>query len=259
MRPVLATSPPRFSPRRVRDCVLFLDARSIAAGAVASAPNLGTLGGNFVQATGASQPTNTAGAGPNGGAALVFDGGDWLASDLAASAWTPLHAASCAIYVVWKTTSANPNAYFGIVSTAAAGSTNRGVSVFYDDRSGLSRNDAIFGGVNSGTAWVAQSLSANNAMPAATWSLLEIVFEQGVSGDDLRIYRNGALATSADSTAAVSASAPQGTLEIGRLVSDAGSRLIGSIAEIAIYSPAPSAAARDYVRRGLGAKNGLTV
>lgn len=251
-----------FLPTQLSGCALWLRAdRGVteSALAVSSWQNYGTLGGTFDQATPAAKPALAATGGGNSQASLTFDGGDYLASSLASSSWTFLHSASSTVFVVWRTTSANPNTYYGVLSTAAGGSTNRGVSLFYDDRSGLSRNDCVFAGVNNGAAWVAQSISASNAFPAATWGVSESVFEYGASGNDLNAFTNGTSVISVDSTAVPSGSAPQGSLEIGRLVSDTGSRLVGSISEVIAYNSALSASDRWRVRRYLGTRYALTV
>lgn len=79
MNPALIDSPRRFSPRRVRGCALYLDARRIPAGSVASTPNLGTLVSTLSQGTANARPTAVAsGFGSKSLPYLAFDGGDYL-------------------------------------------------------------------------------------------------------------------------------------------------------------------------------------
>lgn len=251
-----------WTPRRIQGCVLWLRADlgiTLNGATVASWANQGTLGGSFTQGTAASQPTFSATGGPNSKAGLSFDGGDWLTSDLAASAWAFLHSANSTVFVVWKTTSANPNAYFGVLSTASSGTPDRGFALFYDDRSGLSRNDRLIANINNGGANVASLLTGNNAFPAATWGVAESVFAYQDAGSDLIALVNGTSVGTSESAAATSASAPQGPLELGRLVSDTGSRLIGSITEVIAFNRTLNAGERSQLRRYLGSYYAITV
>lgn len=255
-------TPSEFAPVDLAGCALWLRADkgiTLNGSTVAAWANQGTLGGSVTQGTAASQPTYSAAGGPNGRPALTFDGGDWLTSDLAASSWAFLHGANSTIFVVWKTTSANPNAYFGLLSTASSGTADRGYALFYDDRSGLSRNDRLIANFNNGGATVGGVLTANNAFTAATWGVAETVFAYQDAGSDLIVLANGTSVGTSESAVATSASAPQGPLELGRLVNDAGSRLIGSIAEAIAFNRTLSAAERMIVRRYLGSRYAITV
>lgn len=251
-----------WTPRRTQGCVLWLRADlgvTLNGSTVSAWANQGTLGGSFTQGTAASQPTFSAAGGPNSRAALAFDGGDYLASDLAASNWAFLHGANSTTFVVWRTTSANPNTYFGVMSTCSSGAGQRGFALFYDDRSGLSRNDCLVYSANNGTANIVGLLTSSNAYPAATWNALEVVYSYNDAGNDLTLLRSGTSTATAESTAAPSASAPQGTLEIGRLVTDTGSHLIGSITEVIAFNRTLNAGERSRLRRYLGSYYAITV
>lgn len=251
-----------FAPTQLSGCALWLRADlgvTLNGSTVSAWANQGTAGGSVSQGTAASQPTWSATGGPNSRAALAFDGGDWLTSDLAASAWAFLHSANSTAFVVWKTTSANPNAYFGVLSTASSGTPDRGFALFYDDRSGLSRNDRLIANINNGGANVASLLTGNNAFPAATWGVAEYVFAYQDAGSDLIALVNGTSVGTSESAVATSASAPQGPLELGRLVSDTGSRLIGSITEVIAFNRTLNAGERSQLRRYLGSYYAITV
>lgn len=252
----------RFLPIQLSGCALWLRADlgvTLNGSTVSAWANQGTAGGSVTQGTAASQPTWSATGGPNSKAGLSFDGGDWLTSDLAASAWAFLHSANSTVFVVWKTTSANPNAYFGVLSTASSGTQDRGFALFYDDRSGLSRNDRLIANINNGGANVALVLTANNAFTAATWGVAETVFAYQDAGSDLIVLANGTSVGTSESAVATSASAPQGPLELGRLVSDTSSRLIGSIAEAIAFNRTLTAAERAQVRRYLSQRYAIAI
>lgn len=260
MNPALIDNPRRFRPTRVRDCVLWLDPQRLAVGSVASAPNLGTLGGTLDQGTGAARPTNTAGAGPSGGNALVFDGGDFLASSLAASAWNPLHSSGFHVFIVFSQT-ATGNAFYGLLSTSTTAAGSRGIGVYWDNRSSISLTANLRTAVSNGSTYVIDPANSgiNNGFAANAWSVLELRYEAGISGDDFSTRRSGTSIKTAETSNAASASNAANTLLIGCLVGATSNGLVGSMADICAFNRALSTTEASYVRRGLGAKNSLVV
>lgn len=245
----------RWNPLRLQGCVAWLDARAIPAGAVASTPNLGTLGGSFTQGTGTRQPTLGATSGPGSQPGLSFDGGDFIASDLAASSWTSLHQTACAVYVVSRMSSI-ANAYYGLLNTGRPDA--RGITVYVENRAAIPRTNALGAYVHNGTGVVAFTL-VDNTYTVGSWQVSEVLWEYGASGDDLRVLRDGTSVATAESALVPSASAPTYSLQIGAYGAGPASGFSGVVAEVIVYNRALSDAERAAVRRYLGGKHGITV
>jgi hypothetical protein len=126
--------------------------------------------GRLFNGAAGSRPTITPNA-LNGKASLTFNGSQWLTFAGLASVFNMLHTAAGAgatVVAVWRAGNiADPNVLYGLLGNTGVLSANHGLSVFYDDRSGSARNNAMGGsivrGVNGHPA--AQNISANNAHP----------------------------------------------------------------------------------------------
>lgn len=245
-----------FSPLKINGCQAWIDARKAAVGAVGSTQNAGLLGGTWSQSTGSAQPTCTAGAGPTGGPALVWDGGDYLYSSLASSAWSFLHAASATVFFVFCL-DADPNKQFQLGPATAqksAGPNTRGYCLVGDDRTANGFNDRYTTQVKNNTTSIIDINSANNAMPAGVWTIVETVL---TSGSGLSVYRNGTLIATQSFTGAQDAGDPQATLMWCGGIAAGG--MPGKSTTGLIYDRALTAAERDYLRRGLAIENNISV
>lgn len=164
-------------------------------------------------------------------------------------------------------TVANPNASYGLLGSSR-GSLPTGFQVVYRDVSPA--NDALTCDIaNNGTA-VANGLNAaNNAVlvahynlaPAQTMLVQEIAIDadNATASQRVKVRVNGGTEVAENNkTAAVTSGDAEQNLQLGALGNNVGP-LQGDICEILIYSQIPTAAARDMIRRYLGAKWGVTV
>lgn len=249
-------------PTQLSGCALWLRADkgvTLNGSTVSAWANQGTAGGSFTQGSGPAQPTYSAAGGPNSKPTLTFDGGDSLASTLAASAWAFLHNSS-AVFVVFKPTTnvSAGSSFFCLLSTCASGATDRGVAMGWDNRGTLTRDDAFAYSASNGTAYTTSGVASNLSFPYNGTSVAEVVFDYGAAGNDLAILANGTAVHSSESTAAPSGSAPQSTLIVGRLAGFTFN-FIGDISEVIAFDRAPTAADRNTVRRYLSNRYAITV
>ncbi|GGO88995.1 hypothetical protein GCM10011348_45710 [Marinobacterium nitratireducens] len=89
-----------------------------------------------------------------------------------ASDWKFMHdGTEFAAYIVWKTTSANPNAVYVILDTGGVASGGVGVSLEFDDRSGSSFADQLRVNVSKASAgnYEIQSLTAAETVKSGAW------------------------------------------------------------------------------------------
>ena len=133
----------RFNPYLLNGLVGYIDPRSLSAGALATTPNLGSNGGNWIQPVGGSQPTVDLTGNNVGGPCITWDGSRALYSSLASTNWSFMHATSCTVYTVCRI-GTNPNKQFILgpcTSQKAASSGVPGFVVFGDDRTASGHND----------------------------------------------------------------------------------------------------------------------
>lgn len=208
--------------------------------AVATWENLGSSALDITQATGTAQPsfrTSCQGGGP----CVRFDGTDVLKA-ATASDWTFLNTgADATVMMEARTTSSNPNALFYVLATAAVGAstTSRGITLYYDDRSGSSRNDFVGWAISKGSAPLAVSVtSANDDFTSATWHMWAAVLDDdGSTGNDGFQFVDGAAVGAAAATT-YSASAPTSPLALGDEGTARTFAFIGDVGDVLIYSSA---------------------
>lgn len=208
--------------------------------AVATWENLGSSALDVTQAVGTAQPsfrTSCQGGGP----CVRFDGSDVLKASTA-SDWTFLNTgADATVMMEARTTSSNPNALFYVLATAAVGAstTSRGITLYYDDRSGSSRNDFVGWSISKGSAPLSVSVtSANDDFTAATWHMWTAVLDDdGSTGNDGFQFVDGAAVGAAAATT-YSASAPTSALALGDEGTARTFAFIGDIGDVLIYSSA---------------------
>lgn len=255
-------TPSEFAPVDLAGCALWLRADkgiTLNGSTVAAWANQGTLGGSFTQGTASAQPTFGASSGPNSRAVLTFDGGDYLASDLAASNWSFLHSQNFTLYVVFRSTTNSTSAFGSLLATYDGTVTNHGLIVGWDNRSSISRDDALGASIGRGAAsYLYSTASANGASPFNTWQLAELVQQHGSSGSDLIATINGTSVLGVEPSGTPSSSSPTGTLHIGSLTGGIAP-LTGGIAELFAFNRTLNAGERSRLRRYLGSYYAITV
>jgi hypothetical protein len=269
-----------FDPRRIPGLQAWYDAADSAsitldAGRVSQWSD---KSGNARHATnttsGSTQPSYTT-AGRNGLNVVTFAAASVqrLTVPSSTASFNFLHNGtdSLVIAVSRYATVANPNAIYTLFGNCAGSSTNRGVFYAYEDRTAASANDGIncqtfaatLGQVVSSTISSGGAiLSAyNGLLPAQSYLAQEIVFSAANATLDqrLRVRVDGGTEAAANVRNAT-ASAGNATFDLQ--IGTAGNNAIplqGDICELMFFSQLPTAAARDLIRRYLGAKWGVTV
>ena len=113
--------------------------------------------GNSRNFTGTSGSRPSTGVETQNGKNVLSLDADFLTSSSAASTWKFLHdsTGSSVFSVVTFGTSSNPDAALILLGSSGAATVNIGLSMFYDDRLSLSRNNAFVLFVNRGLAGTA--------------------------------------------------------------------------------------------------------
>lgn len=211
--------------------------------------NQGTLGGYFDVASDTRRPTWQQ-AEINSKASLRFATDDALKDGAnTASTWKFLHDGSgYSIVVVYKTTSADPNAAGMILDTCnGAATANVGMSYFYDDRAAVPRLDTMAFQIVKGTAGTSHGLAVTGrqSVRSGTWHVSAARYDGALGSANLRVDNDGYFGGNATGTKSGTASAanPTSYLHIGS-TTGSGSFFNGDIAFLAITSSALSDA--DY-------------
>ncbi len=167
-------------------------------------------------------------------------------------------------------TVANPQAIYGLLGNNAAATANVGLWAGYQDTGGGSPNDAIRVDVSSGGNTPINALNAANTqvlsdyfnlLPAQSVVVQELAIDadNATASQRFRVRVNGGTEVNANNkTASPSTANATFNFQLGTS-GDNVLPLQGDICEILIYSQIPTAAARDMIRRYLGAKWGVTV
>jgi hypothetical protein len=245
--------------------VLWLDASDTSTitesgGSVSQWNNKGTLG-NFTQGTGAVQPTT--GASTISGRNVIDFAADYLTA-ANTNEWKFLHDGTVWVMAAaWQAgTTANPNAAYAFFGSSGGLTNAEGVYFTYDDRSALSRNDAVVAytsrnvlntfGVVSNTG---NDFHVPNTPVVAT-ALFDPANATAANRLLLQVNANTPVSNNA-STLAPSTGDPTYSLQIGAGGNNA-IPLTGKIAEIVVVSGADATAAnRQLLRDYLNAKWGV--
>lgn len=154
-------------------------------------------------------------------------------------------------------TTSNPNAAYGILGNNAASGGNKGISLFYDDRVSVPRNNAFRYMLTTGTNAVFNSVQDDVISPN---SLLVLTIEVDLSlatSYKLKTYINGVLTSVADVYVNTSmVTTPTFNLDIGS-VGNSSLLLSGSIRELIIQSTVETGAIRHSFVQALLAKHGI--
>lgn len=242
---------------------LWLDASDTttiteSGGAVSQWNNKGTRG-NFTQATGAVQPT-TGATTLNGLNVLDFAGDYLTATDT--NEWKFLSDGTDHLFgIVAKFgTTANPNTVYLFFGNSQTDTPAVGSAFFWDDRSSISRNNALNVFYSAGVSGSPSIESINNdTVTANTFTIVSAVLDpdNGTAANRVALYINAGSAISNNTkTQTVSTANPTYALQVGA----AGNNLLpmtGSIAEIVVASGANAtetnrAKLRDYLNTKWG-------
>lgn len=204
-------------------------------------------GRTLTQGAAGARPTRSA-ASRNGLDTASFDGGDSLVA-ATASDWTFLHNGTNYLIasVMRFGTVANPDAAYTLLATNNAGSTSHGMTLFWDDRASVSRNEVLFHFVTRNVIGQpsVSNVSGNGALPANTYEVLTVLADPdnatASARSSMQVNGNSAIALNA-ATNAPSTSAPLGPLNVGQAVG-AVLPMVGNICEIIIVSGANATAA----------------
>ena len=164
----------------------------------------------------------------NGKPAIRFDGTDDRLTNTTKANWQFMHdGTDFTAFIVWKATSSNPLALFGLMGNS--NSTNVGVEIGYTDV-GVNP-DALRMRIINATPAAIVSIVANN-----TWSnpdtakILTVHYDNGAAGDDANLYVNGGSSVvSANTTGTHSAVDSTGNMDIGTFGSGDSSFFAGDI------------------------------
>lgn len=170
------------------------------------------------------------------GMPLVYgDGTQWLENTQ--DVWQFLHNGSASTVFVVGYTPLNNDQRNGIFGTCGDSVSNKGYSIFYDDRSSVGVNDSVNFLVGSGTtgAAVIYGVPPDDSFPSGTISIAVFAYDYGQSGDDLQIYDKGGQIFTAESTGTAASGTP--TYNAQLLATGNGTApMTGGIAEIIMYS-----------------------
>lgn len=214
------------------------------------------------QATAALQPAYTASA-INGRPGVSFELTESLVFQSSTASFNYLHNATGAtMFVAFLPDAAsNPDAIRFVFNNTNNSSASTGITVFIDDRASVSRNNAIFFGVNRGVSGQStSSVVANNFFPsliAATVLSVTLDNANATAASRLIARVNGtATATVNSLTNAAAATNASLNMTIGNF---GGGGMAGTLSEVLFYQGVLSSSQRSAVERYLGRKYAVTV
>jgi hypothetical protein len=269
---------PRFNPTEIPGLAAWYDAADSAsitldAGRVSQWSD---KSGNARHATnttsGSTQPSYTT-AGRNGLNVLTFAAASVQRLTVSGtSTFNFLHngvADAWWICVSKYATSANPNAIYSLFGNISAGFGGPGVLVAWDNRTGVA-TAGVNGAILNASTIVANTLNAGNSAVVASYNNLltaQSFFVQeaihspsnATAADRFRFRVNGGSEIAANAkTGTASTSNAASAMQFGGTGASA-LPLQGDICEMMFFNQLPTSAARDLIRRYLGAKWGVTV
>lgn len=225
-------------------------------GDVSQVDDFGSANLPQVQATGLDQPTLITNV-INGHPIIRYDGVDHRMTAGVAADWKFMNDGSdYTVFIVFKTTDANPDDFYVLISTTRTSGSDIGFYISYDDRSSRPVNNTVRHSITDGGAPTAviTNETPDNAFSTQTFGIFEIVYDQGIVGDDSSIFVNGVLKGSSDQLDPPNNNDPDtGTFHIGSSTVDTF-QFKGDFAEKMIYKRALSDAERSQVRNYLQTK-----
>lgn len=189
----------------------------------------------------------------NGLPVIRFASGDILKASTA-SDWKFLHDGSAfTVFVVWKATSTNPDALYMLLDTGGISTADIGFGLFYDDRSGSSKDEQLYVVVNRGTGGSNELVfyTANRrSVGAGRWHVSGVHRESAGDGTINNDGHWGGDGTGSPD-GSPSASDPTSALAVGARY-DNTFNLVGDIAYILIYDSYLSSTNYKRVTQYLG-------
>lgn len=189
--------------------------------------------------------TATAGGIVLDGTGITFDGTKALAHGTS-TYWNFMHysgggEADINYTVYFKVkfgTSGNPNAAYGVLGDNGGSAGNKGASVWYDDRSGSSRSDAIRFTISKGSAGFIIDFTNDNVVTPNTFIVvcIEIDLSQSTTNNKAKLYVNNVQASTtvtAYNTGIVAT--PTYNMQIGA-VGNSALPFIGTIKDVVIQN-----------------------
>ncbi len=156
--------------------------------------------------------------------------------------------------------SSDPNAYAPFLMNNGDTSANTGISLTFDDRVSVSRNNALLAVANRGVsgAQTAAIIPNNFFATANAYCVLSVAYDCGnaTASSRLRAYLNGTVNAT---TNTVTNAAATGNASTNMTIGNAGGGTRAAVAEMLFYQGVLSTSRRQTVERYLGKKYGITV
>ena len=265
---------PRFDPRRIPGLHSWWDASDSAsvtldAGRVSQLSDKSGNARHLTNTTsGSTQPSYVTGA-RNGLNVARFAAASVQRLSVASSTATYkyLHDGTPCWWIAVTTygDTTDPNAIMSLMATCSTASAQVGFYYCFEDRSGFANNAANLGAVrgSSGTYVIAYDGQAalQNIITPQTMTVQEALMDAGnaTAASRFALRINGGSSLSANVyTGTPSTANAAGNLTVGALTNN-GAPMTGDVCELMLFSSQPTAAARDLIRRYLGAKWGVSV
>lgn len=215
----------------------------------------------------ASDYTATAGGITLSGDSMVYDGTKALTNTTKAN-WKFLHGSSFGASDVHSTlyfvgslgTGSNPDTLYGILGNNAGSSGAIGYTLFYDDRSSGSQNNALRLLISKGTVgFIIDFINQNIITPNTLFCLcVEVDLAQSVQDDKVKAYVNGVLQSTTVTTYNSSVSIAESThnIQIGSLGNNVGIAVM-TMKDMVIQNAVDTSSVRDNMILALMQINGL--
>ena len=168
--------------------------------------------------------------------------------------WAFLHQGPFSIYIVARTTSADPGLLQVILDTGARGaSANTGITIAFDDRNAF--NDQLFVIISRGTLGnpTVAITRQDGDLPSGSNQVVEIHYKFGdTNGPDFVARVNGIVVDAKNSTSTPAGTNPNAALHIGQ-DSDGNFPLNGAVEKVLIYTEKHEPSLRDQIQGQLSA------
>jgi hypothetical protein len=156
--------------------------------------------------------------------------------------------------------SSDPNAYAPFLINNNDTSANTGISLAFDDRVSVSRNNALVAVVNRGVSgFQTAAIIPNNFFATANaYCVLSVAYDCGnaTASSRMRAYLNGTVNATTNTVANAAAT---GNASANMTIGSAGGGTRAAVAEMLFYQGVLSTSRRQTVERYLGKKYGITV
>ena len=269
---------PRFDPRRIPGLAAWYDAADSASVTLDTGrvSQWSDKSGNARHATnttsGSTQPSYTT-AGRNGLNVLTFAAASVQRLTVSGtSTFNFLHngvADAWWIAVTKYATTSNPNAVYTLFGNINSSFAGPGVLYAWENRTGIGTAGLNFGVNNASTA-VANTLNAgntaclsdyNNILTAQSYLVQEAVHSpaHATAANRFRLRVNGGSEIAANAKTGTASTSDAASVMLFGAVAGNAIPLQGDICELVFFNQLPTAAARDLIRRYLGAKWGVSV